>query len=421
MLDESIKLFFNERKAAWLKKNIKTSMEDVEVKEIQLEGERIFSMEEWLPKASKRAKSRALSSHPSKFSHPSTGIGNDNRKNSTFVTPIACLDVKRSSDGYLRTGNVEAVLDSMGNAGELDVDSFLKLVVADGRTILEHLTDDSEYVKELFSIKSECYEALRSGFLAMLLTDGEIETSSKIKQVFFPVAGEYHLLSTLTPSGLIFELKNRCRLTASDKVARDKRKLGEFHETGYSQVPNITVIGYGGGNPWNISELNKSNYGESYLLSSEPPKLAKRDIYFPAIDFFTQSLSHYQCRDLYYLLHDLFLGHKNDWNVRRERDEYYQAIIDRIIEKMWVVRGVSEEQFNPDTTQLNKTQKIWLCAANEKERDMADDWLDELCSDIARFIFNGYEKSLGKKSFMFSDAEFKHIHKQVVKNKEALR
>ena len=421
MIDKSISEFFQGRKEAWLKKALNASMTAIEVRDKELECDQNFSLEQWLPKAAIRAKSRAISSHPSKFSHPSTGIGKDNKKNTTYVTPVVCVTAKRSSDGYLRTGNVDAVLDSLGNAGELDVDSFLNLKLSDGNSLLEQLIKDTDYVKQLFTINSESYTVLRSGLLAMLKTSGEIETSSKIKQIYFPVGDDYHLLSLLTASGLVFELKARCKMTNHAKVARDKRKAGDFHTEGYCQVVNITSIGYGGGNPWNISELNKRNYGEAYLLSSEPPKVHKRETQFPTSDFFSQSISYYQCRDLFYALHELFLNHKNNWQVRNERDEFYQVIFDRIIERMWLVRGVSEAQYNPDTSHLNKVQKIWLCAEHANKRDADSDWLDELCSAIASFIFHGYSKVLAKKAFMFSDEEYQHIYKQIVKYKGALR
>jgi CRISPR-associated protein Csy1 len=120
-------------------------------------------------------------------------------------------------------------------------------------------------------------------------------------------------------------------------------------------------------------------------------------------------------------LHELFLNHKNNWQVRNERDQYYQVIFDRIIERMWLVRGVSEAQYNPDTSRLNKTQRMWLCPEYKEKREDEIDWLDELCNAITSFIFHGYSKILGKKAFMFSDDEHQHIYKQVVKYKEALR
>ena len=59
-------------------------MDEVQIKELHLECEHIFSLEEWLPKASNRIKSRAVTSHPSKFTHPSTGVGEKNKKNCWF-------------------------------------------------------------------------------------------------------------------------------------------------------------------------------------------------------------------------------------------------------------------------------------------------------------------------------------------------
>ena len=258
----------------------------------------------------------------------------------------------------------------------------------------------------------------------MTNSDADSITSSKIKQVYFPVNGGYHQLSILSASGMMFELRKRIdnlRFSEETKAARTCEKNEEMHVGGYKQLVNLTTMGYGGTKPQNISVLNNQNGGKAHLLPSEPPKLTKRDIHFPTVDFFSQSFSYSQCKDLFYALHKLFLNHKNDWHIRCERDEYYQAIMDRMIEKMWLVRSVSGAQYNPETSQLNNTQKIWLCTVSETQREDESDWLDALCTDITQFIFNGYEKLLGKKAFIFSDAEFKHIHKQVVKHKEALR
>lgn len=379
--------------------------------EIEAEEETLNAVHKRIDAISDDSRFGTIISHAAKMTHPSCKY------------PRVSASSNPSNDGYVRTGNNDVEFDLHIDATKLKVYKFLALK-AQGTSILDLVRgNDAVRLSSIFSVSESRAAAWIKSF-HICVFDQDTKTHPAIRQINFPVDDGYHLLSVLQPSGLVFLLKqridainDRSAVTYSGKKAKKENK---YFSRGYAFVPGLTVTQHGGAHPKNISALN-NKYQGYYLLSSEPPKLAKRDIHFPTVDFFTQSLSHYQCKDLYYLLHDLFLGHKNDWNVRRERDEYYQAIIDRIIEKMWVVRGVSEEQFNPDATQLNKTQKTWLCAANEKERDMADDWLDELCADIARFIFNGYEKSLGKKAFMFSDAEFKHIHKQVVKNKEALR
>lgn len=418
MIDSRVIEFFQARKAAWLKKAINTSMTEMELSKKELECKQIFSLEQWLPSAAKRAGQMSISTHPCTFSHPSS------RKNKNGYASSVIANSKHCADGYLRSGNVTVEADALGNAAALDVYKFLALKMEDEQTLLSHIEQDSDLAQQLLDIKTESYNTLKDGFLAMINSDADSVTSSKIKQVYFPVDNVYHQLSILSASGVMFELRKRIdtiRFSDETKTARECEKNNEIYDDGYKQIVNITTIGYGGTKPQNISVLNNKNGGKAHLLPSEPPKLIQRDIYFPTVDFFSQTLNHFQCKELFYALHELFLSCKNDWNVRHERDEYYQAIIGRIIEKMWLVRGVSKAQYRPDATQLSKTQKIWLCSDNEGRREEENDWLDDLCKDIARFIFTGYEKILGKKAFMFSDDEFKHIHKQVVKNKEALR
>lgn len=418
MIDQKVIEFFQERKSAWLKKAITESMTELEVREKEQECEQIFSLAQWLPNAAKRAGQIFISTHPCTFSHPSSHKNKNGRASSVIANS------KGDDDGYLRSGNVAVEVDALGNAAALDVYKFLMLTMEDGQTLLSHIQQDSDLAQELFNIETASYELLKKGFLAITQSNADSVTSSKIKQVYFPVDGGYHQLSILSASGIMFELRKRIdaiSFSEETKTARACEKNNTVFDGGYKQLVNLTTTGYGGAKPQNISVLNNQNGGKVHLLPSEPPRLIKRDIHFPTVDFFSQSLSFYQCREVFYALHTLFLNHKNDWHIRHERDEYFHAIIDRIIEKMWLVRSVSKAQYNPDTTLLNPTQKIWLCHVNEDKREVENDWLDALCEDIAQFISNGYEKMLTKKAFMFSDTEFQHIYDQVVKNKEALR
>ena len=107
MPDSAIRAFFEERKQAWLKKEVKASMDEIEVQQKHSEAELKFSFEQWLPDAAKRAGQRAFSTHPSTFSHSSTGISENNRKKFTYVTPFI-FEGETSSDGFLRTGNVNS-------------------------------------------------------------------------------------------------------------------------------------------------------------------------------------------------------------------------------------------------------------------------------------------------------------------------
>jgi CRISPR-associated protein Csy1 len=436
MIDPAITNFFQEKKAAWLKKNVTATMSVVEAREKEIKCDEVFALKNWLPDAARRAKSRAFTSHPSKFTHPSTGIGDKNKKNATYVTPVICSSTF-NNNGFVKTGNVNVslALDSIGNAGELDVDAFLKLIVCDGLSIMIHLENDSPYIREQFADDSIDYATTRIELLKMSSSSGIIATSSKIKQVFFPVkehsAGKptdnanYHQLSILTASGIVFELRKRLdgmRFGDAIKLARDKKRNNQQHED-YCEIYNLTTIGYGGTQPQNISVLNSQNAGKAHLFMSAPPQLKSRHIHFPNSDFFSQTVNYSQCKNQFYQLHKLYERDDNNMHIREERDEYYQSVIDHVIEKMWQVRSLALEQHNSTVNQLTLAQRTWLCEDAESQllRESTDDWLDDIVKSVSTFLFYGYEKTLGKKAIKFRDAEYKHMQKLVLLNKEALR
>ena len=274
MLDPAISSFFAERKEAWMKKKIKASMEEEEVKALQIECNEFFSLDTWLPSAAKRSGQISMSTHPCTFSHPSA------RKNKNGYVSSVIANVDPANDGFLKTGNVMVETDALGNAAALDVYKFLTLIMADDVLLLEHIQQDSELANNLLTINSTTYQELKDNFLAMVKSSGENITSSKIKQVYFPVDDDYHQLSILTNSGLIYQLRQRidhARFSDEVKTLREIKRKNEFSVQGYSELYNLTTIGYGGTKPQNISVLNNKNGGKVHLLISTPPALKKRD------------------------------------------------------------------------------------------------------------------------------------------------
>jgi hypothetical protein len=103
--------------------------------------------------------------------------------------------------------------------------------------------------------------------------------------IYFPVGDDYHLLSLLTPSAIVYKLKQRINENFQpfsernkqekekvERAVKDKKELkGDLNS-----IWNLTAIGYGGTKPQNISVLNNQNGGIAYLLSSMPPILQKR-------------------------------------------------------------------------------------------------------------------------------------------------
>lgn len=422
MLDPALKEFFNERKEGWLKKNLKPSMEDTEKAQLEIDGEEVFAAANWLPNAAKRAGQISISTHPCTFSHPSS------RKNKNGYASSIIANASMSKDGFLRSGNVTVEADALGNAAALDVYKFLTTRLHDGQTLLEHLQQDTEEAKAALAIKSpteeQSYSTLKQGFMTMLASNGEVVTSSKIKQVYFPVSPNngtmnYHQLSILTPSGIVFDLRKRLdSLRFGDEVkANRENKRNNRPGDSYKEIYGLATIGYGGTKPQNISVLNNQNGGKAHLFTALPPVIEKRDIQFPSKDIFGQNIRYGWCRNTFNQLHTLYKKEDTNRHVRAARDDFYQDLIDYILETLWQVRGV-KEQFIPTNSNLSKHQRIWLQVQKAPDDD---EWLDDILAQVANFIFHGYEKILKSKAEMLGEGELKQMRKIVEENRELLR
>ncbi|VEG92573.1 type I-F CRISPR-associated protein Csy1 [Legionella spiritensis] len=421
MLDPAIAAFFSERKEGWLKKKLKLDMTELEEKTIEKECEEVFSLEIWLPNAAKRAAQMSISSHPCTFSHPSS------RKNKNGYVTSIIANAFRKADGYLRSGNINVELDALGNAAALDVYKFLSIVTENGRTVVEHIRQDTELAKSLLSIKTESYDNLRSGFMAMVSSDETKITSSKIKQVYFPIGSEYHQLSILSNSGMIFELRKRVDALRFSSIVESGRKLrrnNTYSESGYSEIYNITTIGYGGTKPQNVSVLNNQYGGKAHLLLSVPPMLEQREITFPTRNFFIQSLYYYDCKEILERLDNIFKierdGRISLDKIRKGRDRCLGDILDVILQKMMALREASMKQFLEESSKLPSWQIIWLCEQYKEERLEQIDWLDTLCTQISLWVNNAYKNSI-KHPVMLGEAEQQYIKDFINKNKEVLK
>lgn len=428
MSDSVIHNFLQKRKDEWLNKHMNPALGENEIMKLQQQAEEKFSLENWLANASNRANSRAITTHPSKFSHPSTGIGKKNHHNFTYVTPIISNRPRRA-DGFLRTGNALSQTDSVGNAAELDVDEFLSLKMQDGDTLLQHIERESDLAKTILNNQSANYANLRSGFLSIVATqDLKPSTSSKIKQVYFPVRdNDYHLLSILANSGLIYALRQRIdelRFSEKQKALRELKRHHQFSETGFLEIYDITTIGYGGTKPQNISVLNNQNGGKARLLRSVPPSLDHRHVQFPKSNFFKNSIRFYHINEPLQKLHQLFKTGLDSTiprsNLESGRDHRIEEILDRIIVQSHSVRTVAKDQYRQETCKLPLYQKIWLCPEYQKERVEQDEWLDELCEVISQWINNAYNKIITK-AITLGPAEQEYIKTMITTNREALR
>lgn len=420
MLDPAIDSFFAERKEAWLKKNLKASMPEEEIREKERECEAAFALSNWLPGAAKRAGQISLATHPCTFSHPSA------RKNKNGYVSSIIAGAERSADGFLRSGNLQVEPDALGNAAALDVYKFLTVVLQDGQTLLQHLQNDSELAQALLRQVGSDYEDVRQGFLAMVAVKDEAITSSRIKQVYFPVEGvkeDYHLLSILTPSGCLFELRdrlNRLRFSDEVKARRELRRNNQYSDVGYQEIYNLTTVGFGGTKPQNISVLNNQNAGKAHLLLSVPPTLSPRNVRLPTRNFFGDVLYPRQLQETFQALHRLLTTDYNNARIREARNGRIQEYLDQLIMRMWLVRKAFAEHPHTRPDGLPGYQKIWLFPEHESERAKSELWLDSLVENAARHFISSYEKAIGKSAARLGDTELQAFADIIEENKEAL-
>ena len=373
--------------------------------------------ENWLPKAAKKAGQLSLSSHPCKFGHPAS------QKNKNGKTSSIIAEGRQRNDGLLRSGNVSVELDIFGNAAALDVGEFLTLLMSDGKTLLSHIEDETDLSKELLNLKSVPYSTLRDDFLAIKKSEDGRITSSRIKQVYFPIGDEkYHQLSILTPSGLMAEMHKRiAEVKFGDKAkeARERRRKNEYNPTGFDEISGLSMIGYGGTKPQNISFFNSRCGGKFYLLESLPPVWPKKPIKLPKNDFFFECLwkKKYKCD--FENLHDDLKDSRNNVEIRNSRDRVVLHIFTEIIETVKSIRqqGIGwsrDERFK----KLEIYQKHILDNIYKDERSKSS--VDQFCLKLARWLVLSYEESLGKEALGLYDEEIRHFKNVISQEQKEL-
>jgi len=416
MLDKAITEFLENKKQDYLKKKTNSNSSEEDILRLTQEAQEKYRIENWLIDASQRAKQLSLTSHPAKFVHP-------NAKASSIIA-----DAKKSNDGLLRSGNVDAELDIFGNAAALDVEKFLRIELQDNKTVLQHLEENTEVIKQQFEIQETKFEAIRAGFMQIKHSDLD-QTSEKIKQVYFPVENDYHLLSILNASGIIYKLKhkiNDLRFSEENKTLRDELKKAKPAESKgeITEIYGLTSVGYGGTQAQNISTLNAQNGGVSFLLSSMPPQLAKRQTQPPKNDFFESCLWVDLFKSDFEQFHQVLSWRKNNKDVRDKRDDIVLNSITKVRRLVDNIRGIGTGWSDSETYDgLMRWQKTWLdnkYADARNDDTQNNDYLTKAQSYFANW-FIGHYKQATKDNKLLGDDDIGQIKKVLKEEQELLK
>ena len=360
-----------------------------EGKKTAAEIDSAYSILVWVANAAQRAAQLSLVSHPAKFSHPDAK-----------TTPVLFTG-EFKVDGYLRSGNVLInQQDVVGNAAALDVYSFLSLNLSDGLSVLDHFETQSTELKQLLQVDEETFLLWRKGFLQIKHNAERIQTHASVKQVYFPIADSYHLLSVLYPSGLISENRERIRaMKFSDdaKSAREARSKKQHHAQGFSDLLNLLVQHFGGTKPQNISKLNSNNAGEAWLLPCFPPELDLLRPHLPKRNFFYELRLDEEAKTLLRAFRDLLLAGLAIEAIPREqflktRDRLLEQLFTWLLLKAQLIQMQSAGWSNREGFKLPLSQQLWLDAAYQAEREQTTAWQSEIAEAVTKWLLNWHKR-----------------------------
>ncbi len=409
-MDKAVTEFLDNKKADFLKKKIKVNTNEEDEITFQQQANDKFSLANWLIDASNRAGQLSITTHPAKFVHP-------NAKTTSIIATC-----KQENDGLLRSGNISVDLDIFGNAAALDVEKFLRIKLPDNKTILQHLEDNTDFIQTQFDIKGVNFNEIRNNFLKIKTSDLN-QTSEKLKQVYFPVKDDYHLLSILIPSGIVYKLKQRInaiRFSDENKEMREALSKQVMITGKIEDVRDLTALGYGGTKPQNISTLNNQNGGISLLLSSMPPLLKKRKVQPPKTDFFDNCLWDNLFKEDFKDFHQVLSDRKNNKPIRDKRDDIVLNSIAKVQRLITEIRkagvGWSESDNYSD---LDEWQKVWLDDKNQDIR-VNKNYLQQAQSGFANWFIGNYKKSITGNKILGTD-DINHIKEILNNEKELLR
>ena len=371
------------------------------------------ALHKWLEEESAKAKNCIKASHVGKFTHPSTDV-----KASVFLKDTEKMD------GFVRTGNIKTETDFIRSASYAKITKFLNIKLKNEKTVLEHLEENSQYIRDQLGLKKDKYDSIRKNLLKVNTANGEV-TKSEIKQIYFPVDRGYHLLSVLTPSGIVLALSDKIeemrRFSKQVRKDRKAQKKEEFIEKDFYNIYYLTRTSYGGSKPQNISDI-ATKLKQAYLFQSVPPQIRERNVKWPKYNFFKEILWVKDFEHIFSDFHKLQSANWNNQKIRKARDQWIESFLDRVLDKVWFLR-----QENPGwsdfSNKLPLWQKKWLDDRYRQERELSefDQVLDQIIDDISRHFIFLYEKAIGKKKILLSDDVLKHVKNIVENNKEHLR
>lgn len=379
----------------------------------------------WLTDAAGRAKQIQLVTHALKYT-------NSHAEGSSCYAPGG----DRQPEGtdkfcVISTASLATpAIDAVGNAAALDVARLLQLEEK-GVSLIEYIQRDDFAPLQPFAQNNDQLAEWVDGF-KKVLTGKEQSSHTLTKQLYFPVRNkQYHLLAPLYSSSLSQEIYERItvsRFSEEAKEARKSKREGKYSSTIVVDYPNIAQQSFGGANQQNVSRLNSSRGGKSFLLSCAPPTWQ------------TQSRPPFGTKTVFSYNNFGLRVHKEIWElriflesqidktstvaVRDKRAERVDELIDHLIQYAAEIQSLTQHAGWSASTEcrLPRHEQLWLdplraemdeTFAMEREKN---DWQENVADHFALWLNN----RIKTKRIVLGDAEHQEWKRLLKYNLEVL-
>ena len=355
-----------------------------------------------------------------------------------------CFLDEKTKEMLLTTASLKNDIpyDMAHNNGNLiTISRFLALRLTEDPIIDNILRGDYSFLMPFCEDKKQLDE-WKAGF-SNLVEHREIKTADKAKQIYFPipldVRGDngnkykYHLIVPLFSSTLaekIYSKQTYLRFSEEQIEVRNRKNDYKnnnntnpiYHKKSYDNFPNIAIQKFGGDNPQNVSMLNTSRNGKSYLFSSEPPawqyqlkQPIKERSLFSA--FFSQRAN----KEIDYLREYLIRFQTIDLSIKDPKkkkwiNRWSSQIIEEVMAYTFSIQNLKPGWSNTENIKLKLEHQYFLDPYRDDEvfqkGRQSTDWQAVICSDFANWL-NG--KLKGKDKRFTPQHEHTRIWKSIMK------
>lgn len=316
-------------------------------------------------------------------------------------------------DGYVVTDGNTCVPDILTPAQYIGSANFLLFPLQQDITVLEDLLRKGGRTKDVLDRMGLPFTPLEKAAEDLKQRSGAMpdSTETQLRQVYFPVGEDkYHLLTILPASSLMWKCAGIIRnLRAGAFAARDTKSPA--YGSDWAEIRDLTVVGFGGTKPQNISALNSKRGGKAFLIPALPPMLASQAVRLPKKNFFYDTLRSQSIAPDLFALHKLMKADRNNLEIREKIKEFLTHIADIALAGGEKVRETPEGWTEKEIyANLSAPQKIWL-DDKYRERRNDPDWIASVSDDFARWVMKTYERLLGHEAYTLGDGEFSFFAK----------